>query len=54
MKARQNSKIYFNSSLSLTSSLVWSQIYLEKESKHYLNDSNEGLQTIQNTGLSEE
>ena len=53
MKARQNSKIYFNSSLSLTSSLVWTQIYLEKETKHYLNDLNEVLQTIQNNGLSE-
>ena len=54
MKARQNSEIYVNSSLSLTSSLGWSQIYLEKGSKLYLNDSNEGLQTIQNIGLSEE
>ena len=54
MKARQNSEIYVNSTLSLTSSLGWSQIYLEKESKLYLNDSNEGSQAIQNIGLSEE
>jgi len=54
LKARQNSEIYVNSALSLTSSLGWSQIYLEKGSKLYLNDSNEGLQTIQNIGLSEE
>ena len=54
MIARQNSEIYINSSLNLTSSLGWSQIYLEKGSKLYLNDSNEGLQTIQNIGLSKE
>ena len=54
MKARQNSEIFVNSSLNLTSSLGWYQIYLEKGSKLYLNDSNQGSQTIQNIGLSEE
>ena len=32
----------------------WLQIYLEKGSNLYLNDSNEGSQTIQNIGLYEE
>ncbi len=54
MKFRQFSEIYVNTSLSLNSSLGWSQMYLEKELKLFLIDSNEGLQTIQNIGLSEE
>ena len=39
LKARNKSEISIGSALELTSSLEWSEIYLEKGSKLYLNDT---------------